>query len=381
MGSSIGGILGKAAGSAIGGPIGGQIGGALGSAVLGGIGSRGTSQAYQGATAAQIAAQQQAARQMAEASKFRPVGVTSPYGQAQYQVDDQGRLQQVGFDLAPEFQERATTFGTMGSEALGAVNIDPQQAAADRTARMQELLAPGRAMEQERLFSNLAAKGLTGLAVETGTGARVNPYQAAQAAEMGQMDRAIAAESLDQARRNRLDDIRLAQGLFGAQQGVYDIGRSELDYGLDLSDRERIRAMDAAKVAGGFGMQTAQLQGQQGIQAAQQREAELNRYDQLLGGALGGIMNPSQPSTGFRFFEDQSFAPGSTFPQGTAAGDYASNFQFSTMPAPAPTQQAFALPNYAPPQFRPTVVDPNVNRTRPISAFGDGANQPLFISP
>jgi len=382
MGSSIGGILGTAAGTAIGGPMGGKIGGALGSAVLGGIGAKGTSGAYQGATAGQVAAAQEAARMAQEASKFRPVGVTSPYGQAQYQVDEQGRLQQVGFDLAPEYQQRADQYGMLGTEAQQAITVDPQQAAAQRTQRMMDLLAPGRAEAQEALFSNLASKGLTGLAVESGTGARVNPYQAAQAAEQGMMDRRIAAQSLDLARQNRLEDLRFAQGLFGAQKGVYGIGRGELDYGLGLAEKERQAALGAAKIAGGYGQDVARLQGVQGIQAAQQREAMLNRFDQTLGPALGGMFDQSQPSTGFRFYEDQTFAPGSTFPQGTAAGDYASNFDFSLMPATSTsTQQAFAVPNYRPPVFRSVLDDPEINRVRPTSAFGVGANESFYINP
>lgn len=120
----------------------------------------------------------------------------------------------------------------LGREALAGLSLDPMQAAQARTARIQELQAPGRAEAQERLFSSLAAKGLTGLAVEGGTGARTNPYVQAQLEAQARQDVATAAESYDLARRDIGQDITRATGLLGAARTQQLYGQEDINQAL-----------------------------------------------------------------------------------------------------------------------------------------------------
>lgn len=347
----------------------GAVGGAVIGGVIAGQGARSAARTQAGAADRQIAMQREMQQQAMEAARFRPVGVTSPFGQANIQVSD-GQLQSVGFELSPELQARAGMFGQLGQETLGRLSADPMQAARERTARLQELQAPGRALEQERLFSNLAAKGLTGLATDVGMGGAVNPYALAQSQAFTEQDAATAAQSLDVARQQQAEDLRMAQAYFGGQQGLFDLGQQQLGTALDLADIERQRAISAATGQANFGTNISNIIGQQANARAQQQAALYGGIGQSISNMdLSGLFNRADP--GFRFYN----APASTassFPLTSAAGQYANNFNYTLPPAQS-TQTAFAVPNYAPPSFAPSQGAPRM--------FGTGANQSFPISP
>lgn len=278
-----------------------DFGAAAGSIVGGLLGARATRNAASKqlqAAQEEIALQRELADRAADAAKFRAVGFTSPYATPSFDVDSSGNLVGVETQLSPALQGRfdalqaaaggmfgsgleraqdmrrqelADQYFGLGQEQLGSLQLDPMQAAAERTARMQELLAPQRAAQQEQLFGNLASKGLTGFAVDQGTGQQVNPYAAALAQTQAQQDRDIAARSLDLAdeqianqltrskglfdmatqqeiRQGQQADLALApyQSLFGAGQDIYNIGLTEQDRAMNLADTERQRRIAAA---------------------------------------------------------------------------------------------------------------------------------------
>lgn len=249
---------------------------------------------------AQIQAQtaRENAERAQEAAKFRAIGITSPYATPSFDVNEEGQLTGVSTQLDPRLQgyfdrfaqagtgaldtamtnlqdpryaDLANQFFGLGQQQLGAVQLDPMQAAVERTARLQELQAPQRAAQQEQLFSDLASRGLTGLAVDSGTGQQVNPYMQALAGQQAEQDRLIAAESLDRARQDIGTDLQRAVGLFGSaqdtegyqagraaqqlqpfqtlfgqEQAVYGLGQAEQQRALELADLERRRAISAA---------------------------------------------------------------------------------------------------------------------------------------
>lgn len=281
-----------------------------------------------------------------EAAKFRAIGFTSPYATPSFDVNEEGQLTGVSTTLDPRLQGYFDQFaqaGTgalqtglanlqdpryqqlsdqlfgMGQQQLGQVQLDPTQAAAERTARLQALQAPQRAAAQESLFSNLAAKGLTGLAVDQGTGQQVNPFMSALAQQQAQEDARIAAESLDVARQNIGQDLQRATGLFGTaqqtegyqagrtaqqlqpfqtlfgqEQAIYNLGQNEQQRALELANQERQAAMAAATGQGNYMTQAGQAQAQGTLGAAQTRMAGMQGLTQ----GIGNLNLPNTPIFG-----------------------------------------------------------------------------------
>lgn len=333
----------------------------VGSAAVGLVGANKAAAAQRGAADRQAAAQIEAARIQAEANKFRPVGVTTAFGGTRYAMDDEGYLTEAGYDLSPELKAQqeqlmglapgaltqalatddyygqlAKQYAGLGEQALAGISMDPMQAAQERVARMRELAAPGRAEDQERLFSELAAKGLTGLSVEGGTGARTNPYMSALLGEQARQDKLISAESLDRAQQDIDAQLARGTGLFGtgqsfeqyqagrlAQQlapyqallgqasGIEAMGAGALDLGSALSARERTAAGAAGSATAQGMLNAASTQAASANQAALQQAARWSGVGNLLGGL-----------------------------------DYSQMFKSPVYQSP--TQQSFAAPNYRP---------------------------------
>jgi len=283
--------------------------GAVAGAALSAYGSYRASKAQQAGVDRQIAAERENRAAAEEAAKFRPVGFTSPYGTMRTEVDAEGRLTDVGFDLDPRFQQRADIYAGMGEQMLGGIDIDPMAAAQARISRIGELRQPGRELAQERMFSNLAAKGLTNIGVDMGYGGAVNPYAMALMQSEEAQDAATASESYDLARSDISRDLLLAQTLFGQEQDIYGLGRSEMDYGLSLAEQERAARLTAAGRSADSASAIARMQAQSGNVAAGRTEALLSSLGQLGGkaydaGLFSGKVDYSQPyyyapTTGF----------------------------------------------------------------------------------
>jgi hypothetical protein len=272
--------------------------GAIVGGALSAYGAYRSSKAQQAGIDRQIAAEREARAAAEEAAKFRPVGFTSPYGTMRTEVDAEGRLTDVGFDLDPRFQRRAERYAGLGEQRRGGIDIDPMAAAEARTARLEALAQPGRELSQERMFSNLAAKGLTGIGADIGYGAAVNPYAMALAQSEEAQRARTAAESYDVARRDIATDLQLARSLFGEEQDIYSLGRSEMDYGLALAEQERTARLRAAGRSAESGAAIARMQAQSGNIAAGRYEALLSSVGQLGGRAYdAGLFSGSGMST------------------------------------------------------------------------------------
>lgn len=284
----------------------GAVGGAVAGAVVTSYGANKAAKTANQGVEAQIAAEREARAAGMEASKFRPVGFTSPYGTANYQVDAEGNLISAGFNLSDEMQNRAGTFGRLGQDVLSQLSIDPMQVAQERTNRLTALLDPQRSLQTEQTFANLAAKGLTGVGADLGTGQNVNPMMAGLQSNFAQQDLGIAAESLDFAQQDILNRLNLARGLFSDQSGVFDIGRSELDYGFNLADRERQRRLEGAGMAATSAQNIGNLTSQIAGNNAQMQAAMYGQFGGIANKAVQGLMRPTTPQqpqdTGFRFY-------------------------------------------------------------------------------
>ena len=146
--------------------------------------------------AANISAQAQlaAARLAAEEARFRPVGVTTRFGQSNFTTDAAGRVSGAGYTLSPElkaYQDRIMgltgqglteaeaaqgRYAPLTGAASGLFNLgagylaqSPEQAAAQYMQRQQDLLAPSRERQYAGLQNQLFQTGRGGLAVGVGT--------------------------------------------------------------------------------------------------------------------------------------------------------------------------------------------------------------------
>jgi hypothetical protein len=264
---------------------GGQILGGL----LGGSSARRAAQA-------QADAQIKAAQIAAEESRFRPVGITTRFGQSQFQYGPDGRVSGAGYELRPEFagmQERllglagqgltqaemaqqqfapltgaGTSLFNLGQQYLAET---PEQVAAKYMASQQNLLAPSRERQYAQLQNQLFQTGRGGLSVgatgmRPGGGAGLgatNPELEAYYNAIAQQDAALAA----QAQQAGQQQLAFGTGLFGTGAQMFDLyGRGQV---------------------GALAPYQAYLGGVQGLEALGQQPLEL-------GSALGGrIANPT----------------------------------------------------------------------------------------
>jgi hypothetical protein len=284
--------------------------GMVGSAVVTSYGANKAARTANQGIEAQIAAQREALAAGQEASKFRPVGFTSPYGTATYDVDGDGNLTAVDFQLSQEMQERAATFSRLGNETLANISVDPTRVAQERTERMISLLDPSRSAQTESAYAQLAAKGLLGAGGDIGTGAYVNPIMTGLQESFAQQDRSIAAESYDFAQQDILDQLNLTRGLFKDEYGVYDIGRSELEYGRKLADEERARRLEGAGMQARASQNIGALTGDIANNNAQMIAAKYGQYGDIVNKGFGLLQEPAQQqNTKFRFYNSPTSTP------------------------------------------------------------------------
>ena len=244
----------------------------------------------------QAQAQRDAARVAAEESRFRPIGITTRFGQSQFQTGPDGRVSGAGYTLDPAlraYQDRflglaggglsqaeqaQQQFAPLQGAAQGLFGLgqqylaqSPQQAAQQYMAGQQNLLAPSRERQFAQLQNQLFQTGRGGLAVGA-TGARpsgaaglgaASPEMEAYYNAIAQQDAGLAAQAEQEGR---------AQTAFGA--GLFGTGGNLLTQGYG----GQVSALSPYQ---------AYLQGATGLESLGQQPLEL-------GSALGGrIANPT----------------------------------------------------------------------------------------
>ncbi len=326
MGLSLGSI-GTIAGGLIGGPTGAAIGGALGGMIGG---SPNVSGAYGGASAAQQQAYQNA--------QFRPVGITTNFGQSKFEIDpNTGQLKSAGYTLAPELQSlQSSLLGGFGGALQQAQGIDTsavQQGAQSLfglgqsylgespdavrqrfMAQQQALLAPENEQTLAGIRNRLFQTGRTGLATggtSAGNMAATNPEMAAYYNALARQQAQLAAGAEQAAQQQ----IQFGQGLLtgGAglqgtglqlQTAAYDplktqlglgssiesMGAQTLGLGSELGGRASTAGAQAGQLANAAAMTGLAGQvAQQGINATRQT---------TLQNQLGGLFSNPQVQQG-----------------------------------------------------------------------------------
>jgi len=218
--------------------------------VLGYMGARKQASAAENAARASADAQLESARIAAEEARFRPIGITTRFGQSQFGYDPTtGRVSSAGYTVSPElkayqdrimaltgqglgFAERAPslyepllTGGTnLFNLAQGYIAKSPEQAAADYIAQQQNLLAPSRERQLAQLENRLYQTGRGGLSVG-GTGLRpggglglraASPEMEAYYNALAQQDAELAARATEAGQRQ----TAFGAGLFGTGAGL-----------------------------------------------------------------------------------------------------------------------------------------------------------------
>lgn len=283
----------------------GAVGGAVAGAVVTSYGANKAAKTANQGVQAQIDAQNRALELGQDASKFRAVGFRSPYlANTRFDTDEQGYLTNVDYTLTPEMQQRATTFGNLGTGVLQNISTDPMAVAQKRTNDLLGLLSGQREFQTEQLFSTLAAKGLTNVGTDVGTGAYVNPMMAGLNATFAQQDLGIAQDSLTFANQDIVNRLNLARGLFGDEAGVYDVGRSEFEYGRKLADTERQRRLEGAGMQAQTATNIADYANTIAQNNSQMQAGMYGQFGGIANKAVQGLMRPPQQpqDTGFRFY-------------------------------------------------------------------------------
>ena len=281
-----------------------------GASLLGGLfGGNSAKKAAQ----AQADAQMKAAQLAAEEARFRPVGITTRFGQSQFQTGPDGRVTGASYSLDPAlraYQDRLMGLtgaglsqaemaqqqfaplqqGAQGLFGLGQQYLaeSPEQAAAKYMAGQQELLAPSRERQMAQLQNQLFQTGRGGLAVGA-TGARpsgaaglgaASPEMEAYYNAIAQQDAQLAAG----AQQAGMDQARFGAGLFGtagnlltqgyagqaAALGPYEaylsqmrqleaLGQQPLELGINIGSKGQSNAAAQAILSGG--MAAAQTRG------------------------------------------------------------------------------------------------------------------------
>jgi hypothetical protein len=309
-------IAGAALGNMIAPGIGGQIGGAIGG-MIGGGGSSNVSGAYGGASA-----QQQQAYQNAQ---FRPVGVTTTFGQSKFEVDPTtGQLKSAGYSLNPQLQGLQTSLlGGFGNALQQAQGVDttalnqgantlfglgqsylgqtPQEVQQNYVNTQLGLLRPEFEQASANLRNRQFVTGRGGLATGgtmSGYGAgapglaQTNPEQAALANAYARAVANITAQAPAEAQRQ----IQFGQGLltggaglqstgFGLQSAAYsplqtqlglgsyieDLGAKSFGLGSEIGGRASTAGAQAGQLANNAAMTGLAGQvAQQGIDATRQ---------------------------------------------------------------------------------------------------------------
>ncbi len=343
------------------------MGNAVGSVVGAAIGASATrSAARKQAEAARYAAdaQERAAQLAAEEARFRPVGISTRFGQSQFQYGPEGRLSGASYTTSPEIQALQDRLSALYGDSLGLAEqavapsqtlfglgqqylaTTPEQARNQYLQEQYAMLDPIRQREEARLGASVFGRGRAGLNI----GDVGQPELAALATARRTQDLQLAAQA-EQEARNR---INFGTGLFGeaaklgttalspfqTQFGVSQLleqaGQQPLDIGAQLGGRTATAGASAGRSLLEGGMQAAQtrLGGQQQQIAANQLAGQnlMNSFFKSLN--FGGTQAPAPQSTATPYYP-MGAGSGSGFAYNpdidTSGGYYGSSSGFENM--------------------------------------------------
>jgi len=268
---------------------------AIGSVIGSAIGARATRKAAaEQAAASRYAAdaQERAAQLAAEEARFRPVGISTRFGQSQFQFGPEGRLSGASYTTSPEIQALQQRLSSLYGDSLGLAEravapsqtlfglgqqylaTTPEQARNQYLQEQYAMLDPIRQREEARLGASVFGRGRAGLNI----GDVGQPELAALATARRTQDLQLAAQAEQEARNRiaygtglfgeagRLQTAALApfQAQFGVSQLLEQAGQQPLDIGAQLGGRTATAGAQAGQslLQGGLAAAQTRLGGQ-----------------------------------------------------------------------------------------------------------------------
>lgn len=216
-------------------------------------------------SASQQSAQQQleATRRAEAAASFKPVGVTTAFGQSQFQFDPvTGQLTSAGYTATPQVAAQRERLFTLGAEALP-TTADTAALQQQYLEQQRGLLAPSREQQLAQLRNRQFQRGTTGLATG-GTVAgyapgaaglmQTNPEMAAYYNALAREDATLAANAPTYAQNLLNQRIATGTNLFTQAGGLETMAQQPLTLGAGLGTQ----ASTAGARAGLYGLTGAQ---------------------------------------------------------------------------------------------------------------------------
>ena len=317
----------------------------IGGSLLSSSSSR--SAAKQQAAASDRAAQAQleAARIAAEEARFRPVGISTRFGQSQFQFGPEGRLSGASYTTSPEIQALQNRLSALYGDSLGLAEQavapaqtlfglgqqylaqTPEQARSQYLQEQYAMLDPIRQREEQRLGASVFGRGRAGLNI----GDVGQPELAALATARRTQDLQLAAQAEQEARNRiaygtglfgeaaKLGTTALSpfQTQFGLSQLLEKAGQQPLDIGAQLGGRTATAGATAgeALLRGGLASAQTRLGGQLGEISAKNLVSQNLMKDFFGKLGFGQQQAPAPQSTA-------TFGPGAYNPEVSGYYDY-----------------------------------------------------------
>ena len=314
-------------------------------AVIGASGARSAARKQAEATRYAADAQERAAQLAAEEARFRPVGISTRFGQSQFQFGPEGRLSGASYTTSPEIQALQDRLSALYGDSLGLAERavapsetlfglgqqylaqSPEQARNQYLQEQYAMLDPIRQREEARLGASVFGRGRAGLNI----GDVGQPELAALANARRTQDLQLAAQAEQEARNRiaygtglfgeagRLQTSALApfQTQFGVSQLLEQAALQPLDIGAQLGGRTATAGATAGQMLlrGGLDAASTRLGGQQ---------------QQIAANQLAGQNLMNQFFKGLGFGQQQAPAPQSTasayYPMGAGSGGLPSDY-------------------------------------------------------
>ena len=297
-------LLTSRGGSGAGGTAGGNTG--LGGLLGGGVNAYLSAQQRQAIQNAYNQQAQQvglAAARAQQQATFKPIGITTAFGQSQFQVDPTtGQLVSAGYTETPEVAAQRQRLFSLGAQALP-TTADTQALQEQYIAQQQGLLAPSREQQLAQLRNRQFQRGTTGLATG-GTVAgyapgaaglmQTNPEMAAYYNALAREDAALRANAPTYAQNLLNQQIATGTGLFGQAGALEAMAQKPLALSTDLAKAQAASGAYAGQLGLTGQRQAAQLAAEGSLLGQAAMQGTYNQLGQVatgVGNTMGGIFS------------------------------------------------------------------------------------------
>jgi hypothetical protein len=271
----------------------GNVVGSIAGSLIGARSARKAAASQAAASQYAADAQERAAQLAAEEARFRPVGISTRFGQSQFQYGPEGRLSGASYTTSPEIQALQDRLSALYGDSLGLAEravapsqtlfglgqqylaTTPEQARNQYLQEQYAMLDPIRQREEARLGASVFGRGRAGLNIgdvgqpelaALATARRTQDLQLAAGAEQAARDRIAYGTGLfGEAGRLQTSALAPFQTQFGLSSLLETAGQQPLDIGAQLGGRTATAGAQAGQslLQGGLVAAQTRLGGQQ----------------------------------------------------------------------------------------------------------------------